>query len=36
MTNDAANFVCVGDVGWLKAEDHDDDDDGLDHGTDHR
>jgi hypothetical protein len=28
----------VGDIGRLKAEDHDgdDDDDGLDHGTDHR
>ena len=34
MTNDAANFVCVGDLGRFKADD--DDDDGLDHGGDHR
>ena len=38
MTNDAANFACVGDLNRFKFDDHDadDDDDGLDHGRDHR
>jgi Tannase and feruloyl esterase len=38
MTNDAANFACVGDLDRFKFDDNDvaDDDDGLDHSGEHR
>jgi len=36
MTNDAANFVCIGRDDRDDDHDHDDDDDGMDHGRDGR